>query len=43
MWIEIRDFAMFGKKTNPQNKKSLDFDQDLWRNHRMSKREIFKK
>ena len=45
MWIEIRDFDIYGKKTkkNPHNKKSLNLDQDLRRNHRMNKREISEK
>ena len=44
MWIEIRDFDIFGKiKKNPQNKKSLNLDQDLRRNHQMNKREFSEK
>ena len=37
MWIEIRKKD---SKTNPQNQKALNLDQDSQRNHRMNKREI---
>ena len=41
---EIRDFDRFGKRTqkkNPWNKKSLDLEQDLWRNQTVTLVENF--
>ena len=46
MWIEIRDFDIFGKKTQRlihRIKKSLNLDQDSRRNNQMNNREISKK
>ena len=47
MRIEIRGFDFFflkgDSKTNPQNQKSLNLDQDSQRNHQMNKREISEK
>ena len=45
MWIEIRQFDIFGKKTLRQIhgiKESLNLDQDSGTNHQMNTRQISK-